>query len=547
MFRDHKAWGGVVRNAAQGLCFFPVDNTIGRQDVVVKDVMTQVELVLDAADYIRAQYPLSWFKVLDEMGARNTPYLTLGEVEGLARAAGVHSPGGVAQLLKFLNQMGILMWHEEESLRQAVILDAVKFFVAPVTVVICKHAADQDDASVHELPIHDRCRTLFPRKWESMISRGVVDSQLLQLLLSEWQSHYDILVQLMIKFGFLVCLESCSGAEVSGKNSAPANPIRTYIVPALLPTSSPGDRISFQGIHPVHHVLFVCTTDRELCASACMSAGLTTMDLKSRGFLPRGLFERVMAKAISWYQTTCRTNELSTMTVTQDLVVLKYRNQRVYLTANYTLNCIEAQIEGVSPLAVYKRLEEQIMMSIDECMKSLLSFSAVSFTVFPDSDSGLALPLSSLQQWRTHTISPTLKNNNTLSHEEVQRMSEPWSPSAGFLPQYDVFISYRWGKTDSMTTLALFDAFAEYTIGARSRAVDVFLDARRLQDGQNFQEAFGEALIHSTIVVPVLSLDALQRMRTHDPNADDNLLIEWMLAMECLRSAVSRVKLITPL
>ena len=57
-------------------------------------------------------------------------------------------------------------------------------------------------------------------------------------------------------------------------------------------------------------------------------------------------------------------------------------------------------------------------------------------------------------------------------------------------------------------------------------SVKSFLDKERLQDGEQFQQAFMSALRHSAVVTPVVSSDALVRMRTLDANDVDNLLLE---------------------
>ena len=60
----------------------------------------------------------------------------------------------------------------------------------------------------------------------------------------------------------------------------------------------------------------------------------------------------------------------------------------------------------------------------------------------------------------------------------------------------------------------------------------MFLDTNRLQMGERFDREFSRALIHSEVVVPIFSHEALQRMKAHDPNVVDNALLEWVLAVE---------------
>ena len=91
------------------------------------------------------------------------------------------------------------------------------------------------------------------------------------------------------------------------------------------------------------------------------------------------------------------------------------------------------------------------------------------------------------------------------------------------------------GPTDKDLVRQLLDRTTLYAIGADSRKVDVFLDTLRLEDGEHFRESFLEALVHSTVVVPVLSTTALHRMLTHKKDEVDNVLLEWICAIACKR------------
>ena len=115
-------------------------------------------------------------------------------------------------------------------------------------------------------------------------------------------------------------------------------------------------------------------------------------------------------------------------------------------------------------------------------------------------------------------------------------------------PNYDAFISYRWNEDDGKISLELFHALLQHTVGSVKRSAQVFYDEIRIRPSQHIQKTFGNALIKSTIVVPILSTAALQRMITHNPLYEDNVLIEWMLALECMQSPIhSNLRGISPL
>ena len=111
-----------------------------------------------------------------------------------------------------------------------------------------------------------------------------------------------------------------------------------------------------------------------------------------------------------------------------------------------------------------------------------------------------------------------------------------------------MFISHRWHEDDDKIIDPLLDAFLGCTVGSEKRAIQVFHDKFRLKECQRFQKAFGKALINSSILLPFLCAVALQKMLAHDPICEDNVLIEWILALECMQDPIhSELRGIYPL
>jgi len=75
----------------------------------------------------------------------------------------------------------------------------------------------------------------------------------------------------------------------------------------------------------------------------------------------------------------------------------------------------------------------------------------------------------------------------------------------------------------------------------------VFVNEKRLQQGRRFQDDLIKSIVNSTIVVPIFSVDALAKMVIHDPMVVDNLLLEWICALEGNKSDYSRINYICPL
>lgn len=72
----------------------------------------------------------------------------------------------------------------------------------------------------------------------------------------------------------------------------------------------------------------------------------------------------------------------------------------------------------------------------------------------------------------------------------------------------------------------LFDRCGLFTVGSDNREIDVFLDRECLQDGKLFQNEFVAALKMSSVVVPIVSSDALSRMCSASVEDEDNVLVE---------------------
>ena len=124
-----------------------------------------------------------------------------------------------------------------------------------------------------------------------MINSGIADQSILHLLLTEYAEHYDQLVRLMTKFGLLVQLRS---AEVPSSDMSTSSKLAEYLVPALLPFSEQ-KRIAWSN-QPYSTCYFVFTTSEKFEHFSTISEE----ELYLYGFLPQGLFERLLGKAVTW-------------------------------------------------------------------------------------------------------------------------------------------------------------------------------------------------------------------------------------------------------
>eukprot|EP01040_Poterioochromonas_malhamensis_P013083 gene13083-biopygen2861 len=384
-FSGSLAWPYVVENVgAEGpdLCFYPINNMLSNHDVAMQTLLKKIEETIDSSSYVHVERPLSWFRVIDALKQANVPYMRYKEAERIITGCDIPQ-NRVSLLLRFLHEMGILMWHDQDQLREVVVFDPIEYFVKPATIVICKHVPDEADGIYHLLDIHRTARKLHGRDFQRMTRHA---------LLQQHEENYLHISQLMLKYGLLVPL---TVEKVENNNEDDNEAL--YLAPALLP------------------------------------------ELKRSG----------------------------------DNVGLMFLR----------LDQIRAVVEK-----------------------------------------------------KTTLITNLSGGRSLLNAQEAMKMYDAWLVDYTVFDEYDIFISYRWGKRDSEFTLALFDRMTLFSVGESRRSIQAFLDRKRLRMGENFQTGFVKALLKSLVMVPVVSAEALERMTKMRVEEEDNVLIEWICGLECMKA-----------
>lgn len=557
-FKSSVAWRDLIENEGiqtdsgkMDLCFFPVDNTSGRHDPTMAKLMKCIEAAIDASAYVHAEQPLSWLQALDMINAHEQSYLTYDSVQAMAASCNIPQ-AMVPKFLRFLHEMGALMWHEEDELKDVVIMNPISYFVTPATVVICKHTPTADDNVCHSLDIHKKVRKQHMSDWEEMTGKGIISQALLHALL-ESADEKERIVQLMLKYGLLVRLSALeSGNQLSSSQSS-------YLAPALLPCrqladfSTPPATDSEPACWPLGNAettfYFLFTASKELERHTIIN----WQDCQQYGFLPSGLFERLICKAISWtHATTLASDAVQISSLFKDEAILSFGLQRFRLVALMRQNMIRVEVEGKSPLGVHARLRNLIEKIISECMESLKFLTVLLFRAAdPTNSANIFVRLDQVRQAAKRHSALNLMGSSgrsLLSDQEVNDLYGAWLTEFQTFDSYDVFISYRWGVHDSSFTQALFDILTLFTVGSERRAVRVFLDSQRLRKGRNFQAEFTTALVNSKALCPIISADSLVKLQDHNPDKEDNMLVEWIMAIACSEhSSNTKERIVLPI
>ena len=517
---------GENSRGAATLQFFAVDNLVqGLQDATTKHMMEELVKFLSTAPYVKQLKPMTWVKFSDMIrDRRNQLYMSFADTVALAGTVGIPQRD-VEALLKFLHEMSVLMWFPDEGLRDVVILDPVGFFVPAITSIIRKHdPTSGDDSTHHDSELHVRCRRFFLIEWRAFLRTGVLDAKLLSMLLEFWAEHESTITLLMIKFGMLVPFAT----DDSDTNTS-------FIVPSLLPASS-----VFVPNSKNYRVCNSCVLVFTLDDSFSKKSFVSKEDLAFEAFLPDGMFSRLLGKLIGWSQETSASCSVEAMDLFLGAASLWFGNQSFRIVEFSELKYILMEIEGLNPCAVQQQVMELAEVTVNECMRNLKCHCLLPF------EDGF-IPLPSL-------FASVSKNQSLrLSGGRVLEVAEMKSRFAHFLAagiardDFDVFFSYRWNNFDSAFTSKAFSNMTRFSIGDSKHPVYVFLDRERLKAGDNFQEAFATALIHSSVVVPIVSAASFEKLMIHNPSDVDKMLVEWILALEAYESKATRVEKVFPI
>jgi serine/threonine protein kinase/GTPase SAR1 family protein len=578
-FCKNSAWKSVIEYefdeyatshpcSMQSLVFFPIDNTMSSDDPTMVKLMTAVDRRIDESDYVHEERPLNWLQVYDLLMATKQDYISLETVFRIGRDCGL-LVDDVPAFLNFFHAMGLLMWHEEETLRNVVILNPIDCFVVPAARIICQHYDDRAVTAskvVHETQIQKKCKKNHRLDFDCLVQKGILSEKLMWGLLSDFgPQKMEIISRLLIKYGLIVELRSEGVVnEVLAMEGG-----KSFIVPALLPLDA--------NILPTIPAHFSCPAHWETARPDCVTfyfvfttlgmlskqSTLSSEDLETLGFLPSGLFERLICKAVNWSQHTSADLFLTITVIAlkRNVAILCYGNQEFRLIYRKKSNCIQVDVVGENPISIHKRLDAQLQLIVKECLKSLLFFTCVPYEWTPSAQvhqpdkriqSGQAprlvlLPLiqfldinapingniSSLN--RCPCMISAFSEHRLLSSDTVQILIKPWVQVGRILESYDVYFSYRWNAFDAEFTSGLQDFLTNYSVGETHRSVVTFMDHNQVKNTQDLQTPFCRALVNSTVMVAIVSDRAIESLVHHNPSRCDNLLVEWLCGLICLR------------
>jgi GTPase SAR1 family protein len=505
-FRLSEAWPVVVFN--NSLTFFPVNNNLGIEDSAVRNLILKMEDKIQQSDVVKTLVPFAWYRALDKLESL-PPIIPYAVAHAAAVSCGV-AEDTVCDLLAFLRDMGSLMWYNEGCLKDYVIINAVDAFVTPITRIICQ-------TGVHNNEARARCKQMNEEAFELMVARGIVDAKLLTDLLNygpgpgfkRFRGHAmdhqtEFIVALAAKYRLLVPWESVGGSP------------QYYFVPSLFARCGTGSlsNIEAGAVGPVYFRVSLRKSTVERVSGVA----------RKKGFLPHGLFDRMMCIVLEWAQLT-PDNDPSTFELFRDGAVLRFANTKFCLRCMPCRHCIRlTAVDGGTPCTLVKRLNGCLSTAIRECSQSL----AAEVCLLVD-DVMMPICTDSFQPCAAALQQNGIDVAVVLDHC-------PWMQAAAARSdQFDVFISYRWGLFECPFVIMLEDLLADYVVDARG--MTVFLDKEVIKGGNMIPKIYFEGLWNTALVLPIVTPLAIRRMLTenHDGTEVDHVLGEWLIASVLVR------------
>jgi NLR family CARD domain-containing protein 3 len=532
-FQNHRAWHRVerfkkaqVKDGRGSLFFFPVDNTRGQEDQVIKEVQSTVLEVVGREKYVNAKVPYPWLQAYQVLQKETDSYLPFEKVKDICCESGMGTNldlnDETIMMLKWFTQMGLVMYHDEKGLKDLVVIDPARFLVEPASCVICQHDMHENDAL-------RAAKSQKPHLYQ-LLRKGILTREMMHVIWSDVVVHRrDAVELLMTKYQLILPLAN------EDENDD------RFLVPALLLELPP------KQVESARLVGYFIFGHPDIIGSYRKRDGgyVSVEDVKREGFLPKGLFAAVLGSIVSECQRV-HGMSFSDMETTTSCISTGFGRHQFELRQLLECNMMQLILMVDSPLLVFQRLLELMQVAAAKLTPSLR------FAICIDQDGGACShgrvatpPTGSLVvldgegglEERLAASPPEdikVARGQHLSACDARKRFGRWLMPLGLREWYHIFLSYRWSEFDTELVKALFSTLSVAVTG-QGQQVHVFLDRNRLEEGRIFSSDFANALIKSLVVVPILSSAALDRMFDLKSDSNiDNVLLEWMLIVVLL-------------
>ena len=126
------------------------------------------------------------------------------------------------------------------------------------------------------------------------VSIGIVKNILFKKLLRNWADRFEAIKSLAVRFGLMVPVIEESVEDPDEQ---------LFIVPSLLPERQESPLLS-SFVTTIDNTFYLLFSTHNSFVSKKKIDILTLSNMRKLGFLPKGLFSRLLAKLFSWCQLT---------------------------------------------------------------------------------------------------------------------------------------------------------------------------------------------------------------------------------------------------
>ena len=490
----------VVKNGT--LLFFPINN-MNPRDEVLAELRSTISLTIRVNSYVKEPVPFSWIGLLDALRllSQTSPTTKLSTVLTLAAGCGFPSNPLLSvttetiQALKKFHNLGYLVFYNEKDLHDLIILEP-QWLISNITVLIREHNGR------HPQSIDEDLRSEFPIFWKDFTKEGKVNS----ILLSRLWPNLDVRAfkYLLIKFGLLVQLRK-----------------DTYLVPSLLP-----DKDNVPVLRDQYSAFVLFDVDIEVMKSyQNSSTALPLSLLKSRSYLPAGLFDRIVCGLISWTNPEFHRRD-RVIAYCKNWIHGTIGGVECVLENNIISGFLSLNTMGATASPVFELIKFMIISILQKNFKDLYW----DFFLQPK----LCIQENSVFAFASVTSAFQDRENPLPLITEASAPVPPFEFKAWFsllnqLATYDLFISYR-HKTNKKLAAVLYHGFNMFE-SFHNRRYEIFYDNVRLEAAIEFNVAFTKAMYSSTVVMPLISSETLRSLKNNcTTNAVDNVLLEWWMS-----------------
>ncbi|XP_070564331.1 uncharacterized protein [Ptychodera flava] len=248
--------------------YYAVENNMENgEDEEVCKLRKHVEEVASGEPYMAEQMPIKWLKFeqkVSEYIEHNTFYLSLNQIVELGKELDIKNHEGLTTMLQFYHDLGVIIYYGgsgavDESLQNTVILKPQWLVDVFKRVITVKDI--------------DKQWPTFIDSWTKLDQAGILEDRLINHMWRDVLEQKNTLLGLMEKFD-LLCERIPPKYLSSGESS---NVQKSYYVPSRLRDHPNKEELTTQKTDVIFYITF-------------------------GGFLPDGLFHRILTRAVRWSQ-----------------------------------------------------------------------------------------------------------------------------------------------------------------------------------------------------------------------------------------------------